>query len=87
MEAVATLSLAEIPTAEAARTSQEEAFFNDIKMIFTIAVIAVFAGYGIVEFVKNTANVLIVKLKDALKNDKKEFSFHWGCQIEGGFQI
>ena len=61
--AVATLSLAEIPTAEASRTSHEETFFADIKMLFTIAVIVVFAGYGVVEFVKTTANVLIVKLK------------------------
>ena len=70
MGAVATLSLAEIPTAEASRTSHEETFSADIKMLFTIAVIVVFAGYGIVEFVKNTANVLIVKLKDVLKNDE-----------------
>ena len=70
MGAVATLSLAEIPTAEASRTSHEETFFTDIKMLFTIAVIVVFAGYGIVEFVKNTANVLIVKLKDVLKSDE-----------------
>ena len=72
MGAVATLSLAEIPTAEASRTSHEETFFTDIKMLFTIAVIVVFAGYGIVEFVKNTANVLIVKLKDVVKNDEVE---------------
>ena len=44
MGAVATLSLSEIPTAEASRTSHEETFFTDIKMLFTIAVIVVFAG-------------------------------------------
>ena len=67
--AVATLSLAEIPKAEAAGNEKEESIFEDTKMIITIAVIVVFAGYGVVEFVKATANVLFLKIKDVVKND------------------
>ena len=67
--AVATLSLAEIPTAEAAGTEKEDSILDDTRTIITIAVIVVFAGYGVVEFVKATANVLFIKIKHVVKND------------------
>ena len=66
---MATLSLAEIPTAEAAGTEKEDSIFDDTRMIITIAVIVVFADYGVVEFVEATANVLFIKIKDVVKND------------------
>ncbi len=66
--AVATLSLAEIPKAEAAEVKEENTIF-DIKLVITIAVIVVFAGYGVVEFVKATVNVLVLKVKEASKNE------------------
>ena len=65
---MATLSLAEIPKAEAAEVKEENTIF-DIKLVITIAVIFVFAGYGVVEFVKATVNVLVLKVKEASKNE------------------
>lgn len=67
--ALATLSLAEIPVAEAVVSEKAESFSDDVRMIITVVVIVVFAGYGVIEFVKATVNVLILKLKDVSKND------------------
>ena len=67
--ALATLSLAEIPVAEAAVNEKAESFSDDVKMIIAVAVIVVFAGYGVIEFVKATANALVLKIKNVSKNE------------------
>ena len=76
LSSVVTLSMAELPKAEAANVEEEGSFFGDLKLVFTIAVLLVFAGFGVIEFVKHSVNVIVLKYKEVSKNEEVSENVH-----------